>query len=355
MTANVDAVFPVESATAARQRLRLPLMAGGIVSVAVIALISWLAGGRYVSTDDAYVQAARASISSNVGGRVIEIAVRDNQPVKRGDLLFRLDDQPFRIAVDEARAKFAAAQLEVNADKAAYRQQLAAVAAAGELVSYRQRQLDRQRRVLASGLTSTLLFDQAQHERDAARQQLIATQQQAASSLAMLAGNPDIEPDAHPRVLEAKAALDRAELNLSYTRVVAPGDGVVAKVERLQVGDSIAPANPVFALLSTQDIWIEANFKEDQLTHVRPGVPATVRIDTYPGKVFKAHVESVSPGTGSQFALLPAENATGNWVKVVQRLPVRLALDDVDSSLPLRSGLSAVAEVDTGQRRSLLR
>src|ERR1043166_5059061 len=169
----------------------------------------------------------------------------------------------------------------------------------------------------------------------------------------MLGCDATADLDNHPAVLEAKAALDKAELELSYTRIVAPDDGIVTKVEQLQVGDYINAASPVFALLSTHDVWIEANFKEDQLTHMRPGQPATIEIDSYPGRVFHAHVESVAPGTGSQFSALPAENATGNWVKVVQRLPVRLTLDDVDASTPLRSGLSATAKGDTEHSRKL--
>jgi membrane fusion protein (multidrug efflux system) len=335
------------------RRLRLPLMLGGVLLVAAAAGWAWLSGGRYMSTDDAYVQAARASISSNVSGRVIEVAVHDNQRVHRGDLLFRLDDQPFRIAVAAAQAKLASARLQVNAGKAAYRQQLASVRSAAQTAAYQQTEFLRQQKQLESGIVSQSRFNDARHARDAAQQQLAAAQQQAAAVLAALGGDADIDPEQHPSVLAARAELDRTELDLSYTHIVAPDDGVVAKVEQLQVGDSINAANPVFALLSTRDVWVEANFKEDQLTHMRPGQAATVRIDTYPGIEFKAHVASVAPGTGSQFSALPPENATGNWVKVVQRLPVRIELDDADPALPLHSGLSTVAEVDTGYRRSL--
>jgi len=337
-----------ETPTVSRhQKLRKPLMLGGIAAVALVAAIVWLTGGRYVSTDDAYVQAARITISSNVAGRVTEVAVHDNQQVHKGDLLFRLDEQPYKIAADSARAKLAAARLQIGAGKAAYRQQLAAVDKAQETLAFREREFQRQQKVIAQGLTSKALYDQARHERDAAQQELVSAQQQAQSILAMLGGQLDADVEQHPAVLEAKAALDKAELELSYTRIVAPDDGVVTKVEQLQAGDYINAASPVFALLSTHDVWIEANFKEDQLTNMRPGQPATVKIDSYPGRVFHAHVESVAPGTGSQFSALPAENATGNWVKVVQRLPVRLALDDFDATLPLRSGFSAVAKVDT--------
>jgi len=352
----MSAVSPTADVPAGKsraERLRLPLMLAGVLAVAIVALYFWLTGGRYMSTDDAYVQAARASISSNVPGQVAEVAVRDNQRVHRGDLLFRLDDQGYRIAVEEAQAKLDTTRLEITAGKATYRQQLATLRSAQDTLDYQSREYERQRKLLASGIASQMQFDQVQHARDAARQQLDATQQQLASVLAMLGGNADIDPDQHPTVQQAQAALDRAKLNLSYTRIVAPDDGVVTKVEQLQVGDYINAANPVFALMSTRDVWIEANFKENQLTHMQPGQPATVKIDTYSGKTFKGRVVSIAPGTGSQFSALPPENATGNWVKVVQRLPVRLELEDADKDLPLHSGLSATVEVDTGHSRGL--
>jgi len=336
-------------------RLRLPLMVLGIVAIGIGTLYFWLTGGRYMSTDDAYVQAARASISSNVAGKVAAIAVRDNQRVRRGDLLFQLDDQPYRIAVEEAQAKLGTTRLEIIAGKATYHQQLATLHSAQDTLDYQNREYQRQQKLVASGISSQMQFDQAQHALDAARQQVASAQQQAASVLAMLDGNPDIDPDQHPTVQHAQADLDRARLNLSYTTILAPDDGIVTKVEQLQVGDYINAASPVFALISSRDVWVEANFKEDQLTHMRSAQLATVEIDTYPGRKFKAQVVSIAPGTGSQFSALPPENATGNWVKVVQRLPVRLELDpaEVDAGLALNSGFSAIVAVDTGHRRSL--
>ncbi len=356
MNATSPAIDGATGATDSRsraERLRLPLMLGGVLVVALGAGLFWLLGGRTMTTDDAYVQAARASISSNVSGQVIEVAVHDNQRVRQGDLLFRLDDAPYRIAVAEAQAKLGTTRLQVVAGKAAYQQQLASLRSAQDTLAYQQREYDRQKKLLASGIASQAQFDQAQHALDAARQSAAGAQQQAASVLAMLDGKPDLDPDQHPSVQQAQAELDRARLSLSYTRIVAPYDGIVAKVEQLQPGDHINAAAPVFALISTRDVWIEANFKEDQLTYMRPGQSAEVKIDTYSGKSFRAKVASLSPGTGSQFSALPPENATGNWVKVVQRLPVRLELEDADPSLPLHTGLSATVEVDTGHRRSL--
>ncbi|MDB5976894.1 MAG: hemolysin [Nevskia sp.] len=336
-------------------RLRLPLMLLGIVAIGIGTLYFWFTGGRHMSTDDAYVQAARASISSNVAGKVAAIAVRDNQRVRRGDLLFQLDNQPYRIAVEEAQAKLGSTRLEVIAGKATYHQQLAALHSAQDTLDYQNREYQRQQKLVASGISSQMQFDQVQHALDAARQQVVSTQQQAASVLAMLAGNPDIDPDQHPTVQQAQADLDRARLNLSYTTIVAPDDGIVTKVEQLQIGDYINAAAPVFALISSRDVWVEANFKEDQLGHMQSGQQAMVKIDTYSGRTFKARVVSIAPGTGSQFSALPPENATGNWVKVVQRLPVRLELDpaEADAGLALNSGLSAIVDVDTGHRRSL--
>lgn len=340
-------------ALSAREKLRLPLMLLGVLLVLGGALYGWLSGGRYMSTDDAYVQAARATISSNVAGRVVEIAVRDNQHVKRGDPLFRLDEAPLRIAVSEAEAKLGSVRLQIAAGKATYLQQQAMLRSALDSLAYREKEFARQKSLLASGIASQSQFDEAQHALDNAHQQVASTRQQLASVLAMLGGDANIDPDRHPLVLEARAQLDRAKLNLSYATITAPDDGVVTKVEQLQVGDYINAASPVFALISSRDVWIEANFKEDQITHMRPGQSATVDIDTYPGRHFKAHIASLAPGTGSQFSALPAENASGNWVKVVQRLPVRLELEDSDADLPLHTGLSANVEVDTGVRRSL--
>jgi membrane fusion protein (multidrug efflux system) len=336
------------------ERLRVPLMLLGVAAVVIGALTFWLTGGRYMSTDDAYVQAARTSISSNIAGQVARILVHDNERVHRGQLLFRLDDQPYRIAVEAAEAKLASARLTVLAGKATYRQQLASVRSAQDTVSYREKEYERQRKLLATGIASQAMYDGAQHALDNARQQEASTQQQAAGVLAMLDGDADIDVSRHPSVLQAQAELDRAKLNLSYTQITAPDDGIVTRVEQLQVGDYINAASPVFALISTRDVWIEANFKESQLAHMRAGQPATIQIDTYPGRAFNAHVASIAPGTGSQFSVLPPENATGNWVKVVQRLPVRLELDDAAPDLPLHSGLSASVEVDTGHRRSVL-
>jgi membrane fusion protein (multidrug efflux system) len=335
------------------ERLRLPLMiAGPLLILFVVGYFYWFSG-RYESTDDAYVRAGQVNISSNVAGRVVELLVHDNQLVHKGDLLFKLDDAPFRIAVSEAEAQLAKARLQVESLKATYKQRQADLAAARDTVKYRQTEYERQQRLLSKGISSQAQFDAAAHARESAQQMYSSAQQQIAAALAGLGGDASIPVDKHPFVMEAQAQLDHARLKLSYTNVLAPGEGVVTKVEQLQVGSYIAAAQPVFALVSKDNVWIEANFKEVQLAHMQPGQTAEVVIDALPDHKFIAKVTSLSPGTGSEFSVLPAENATGNWVKVVQRVPVRLEIEDLDGSLALQSGLSAQVEVDTHYQHHL--
>jgi membrane fusion protein (multidrug efflux system) len=337
------------------QRLRLPLMILGPVVVVILAIYFYFTGGRHESTTDAYVQAARVSISSNVSGRVTEVAVRDNQSVRRGELLYRLDNAPFLIAVREAQAQLATATLQVATLKANYRQRGSQTTAARQAFEFQESELARQRKLLTSGIASQAAVDRATHALDDARGALATAQQEGGAVLAQLGGDANIEPAQHPEVQAAQAALDRALLDLSYARVVAPADGVATRVEALQVGNYVAAHTPVFALVSASDVWIEANFKEDQLTHMAPGQEAAVKIDSYPGRIFRGRVASVSPGTGSQFSMLPPENATGNWVKVVQRLPVRIELPSAERDVAMHAGLSATVDVDTRWQRHLFR
>jgi membrane fusion protein, multidrug efflux system len=335
-----------------QERLRLPLMLIAPVVVIGGALYFYFTGGRFQTTDDAYVQAAQVVISSNISGRVSEIDVRDNELVRKGAVLFRIDDAPFRIAVQEAQARLASARLEVEGLQATYRERQAQLAGSEDTLTYQQREYERQNGLLASGISSQVQVNQLRHALDSARQARNSAREELAAVAASLGGDANISIENHPAVLQARAALDRAQLNLSYTVIRAPEDGVAAKVEQLQVGNYINASIALFALISTQDVWVEANFKESQLTYMRPGQTATVRIDSYPGELFHARVTSLSPGTGAAFSVLPPENATGNWVKVVQRLPVRLAVIDAPRSLPLRAGLSADVSVDTRHARA---
>ncbi|MBL8268822.1 HlyD family secretion protein, partial [Steroidobacter sp.] len=253
---------------APRSSLRGPLMIAGPALVLGIAGFVYVTGGRYESTDDAYVRAAQISISANVAGRVSEIAVRDNQQVRAGDLLYRLDDRPFRIAVAEATARLNSARLEVDSMKATYRQRLADQRSAQTTLDYQSREYDRQKGLLEPGISSQAQVEKVQVARDAARQELEASREQIIAVLASLGGNPNVPVDEHPSVQRAQAELERTQLNLSYAQVLAPADGIVTKVEQVQVGDFLNAAVPAFALVSAENVWIEANFKEVQLTHL---------------------------------------------------------------------------------------
>ena len=355
MTPAPSAQEPEAPSVRAQQRRRRWLIWGGSAAMLLGVLVFYLLTGRYESTDDATLQAAQAAVSANIAGRVVAVEVHDNQTVHRGDVLFRLDERPYRIALAEAGAKLESARLQIGAAKVTYRQKLADVDAAASTVKFRQEEFERQQGLVTSGVASRAQFEQALHALEQARAQLIAAQQGGDSVLALLGGDPARPVERHPSVQQAQAALDKADLDLSYTVVRAPDDGVVAKVEQLQVGSYINAAVPVFTLVSTRDVWVEANFKEDQLAYMRPGQAAEVTLDAYGGRVLKARVASLSPGTGPLFAALPPENATGNWVKVVQRLPVRLQFDPpLDlAAQPLHAGLSAEVSVDTGHRRQL--
>ena len=333
-----------------RQRLRLPLMVAGPAVVVIGAGWWYLTSGRFVETDDAYIQAGKTVISADVAGRIISIEVKDNQRVTKGQVLYRIDPAYLQAALNEAKGQLGIARLQVEALKATYQQKLADNKSAEETLEYSQREYDRQKKMLGSGVASQAQFDQASNALEVARQRVAASQQDIQNVLAQLGGNPDIPVNDHPMVQRAQAVVDQRQIDVDDTVVRAPENGTVTKVEQLQVGDYMPVATPVFSLMSDR-LWVEANFKETELTHMRPGQEATVVVDTYPDVEFHAKVESLSPGTGLTFSLLPPENATGNWVKVVQRLPVRLALDDVQSDTPLHAGLSVTVEVDTHYRR----
>ncbi|MGO4128123.1 HlyD family secretion protein [Inquilinus sp. YAF38] len=335
-----------------RDRLRRPLLFAFPLVLAAVGGAYYLSEEPYVSTDNASIRAAKESINARVAGQVIEVAVADNQRVKRGQLLFRIDPAPYRIAVDQAEAQLGSARLQIEALKATYRQQLADLQSAKDSADFAEREFGRKKALVASDWTPRAAYDRADTDLKVARQHIAAIEQQVANTVAALDGDPAIGIDRHPSVRAAQAQLDRARLDLSYAAVTAPDDGIVTRVDDLQVGDFVSPGADVFSLLSSRQVWVEANFRETGLTHMRPGQEATIAVDAYPDRTFQAHIVSMSPGTGSDFSVLPPENATGNWVKVVQRLPVRLDLDETDPSQPLFSGISATVRVDTGYRRS---
>lgn len=327
------------------RRWRWPLIAGGPLIILAVIVYLVLTGGRYQSTDNAYVQRAKVPVAASIGGRVTDIYVRENQVVRKGQLLFRLDARDYQASVQAAAAQVADAGLRVRAQRAAYQHQQANVRAAQEALAYAVREAARQRQLAAAGVASRQQVDQAVHAAQQARDQLAAAEQQAAEALANLGGDPSLTAAAHPAVLEAQAQLQRARLNISYTEVVAPSDGVVTRVEQMPVGSYLNASQAAFWLLSRQS-WVEANFKEDQLAHMRVGQPVQIKVDAYPDARLAGHVASFSPGTGAAFSALPAQNATGNWVKVVQRLPVRIDFDRPPPDMAARAGLSAHVKVD---------
>jgi membrane fusion protein (multidrug efflux system) len=329
-----------------RERLRWPLMLALPIAFIAAGTVKYLNGERYVATDDAFVRAAKDSINARVSGQVVEIAVKDNQRVRKGELLFRIDPQPYQIAVEQAEARLSSARLQVEALKATYRQQSAELQSARDSADFDGREYGRKKALLASEFASRAAYERAETDFKVARQHIASIQQEISNTVAGMDGDPDIEISRHPTVREAQAQLDRARLELSYADVLAPDD-VVSQVDDLQIGDFVSAGAAVFSMMSSRDIWVEANFRETGLTHMRPGQAADIDVDAYPGHSFKAHVISMSPGTGSEFSVLPPENATGNWVKVVQRLPVRLALDAADPQRPLYSGISVTVHIDT--------
>jgi membrane fusion protein (multidrug efflux system) len=336
----------------ARRRWRTPLLLLAPVVAVVAALYFYLSGGRFEDTDNAYIQSGLTAVSANVSGPVIAVAVRNNQRVKAGDVLFRIDPAPYQAAVDEAAAQLASARTQVSALRANYREGEASLQAARDRLAYAEREAARQKSLLAEGISSQNQYDQAVLEAQTARQAIQTSVQQNAGVAANLTGDAAAPTASQPAVQRAQAALERARLNLGYTVVRAAQDGVVTKVNQLQVGSYVSAAKPVFTLAGTR-LWVEANFKENQLDHMRIGQPASFTVDAFPDLKLTGRLTSFSPGTGNSFSLLPAENATGNWVKVVQRLPVELSIDRLPPGVPLHAGLSVEVSVDTGHQRHL--
>ncbi|MDE2302170.1 MAG: HlyD family secretion protein [Sphingomonadales bacterium] len=309
-------------------------------------------GGRYESTDNAELETGLVGIAADVSGKVIAIDVHENEQVRAGQVLFRIDPASAQAAVDAAAAQLAAARAAVGSTRADYDESTSDLGNARDRLTYAQQEAQRQKELLAEGIASRSQYDQAELAVRTAKDDIAAAEAKAASRKAALAGGPTGAVDDQPAVRRAAAALESAKLDLMHTVVHAPRDGVVTKVNQLQLGSYVTASRPVFMLAGTQ-FWVEANFKENQLEYMRVGQPASVTIDAFPGVTLKGHVASFSPGTGNSFSILPAENATGNWVKVVQRLPVEVALDEVPQGLPLHAGLSAEVEVDTGHKRHL--
>jgi len=332
----------------ARNRLVLYALAPALVLVGV--LVFFALNANRVSTDDAVVAAARVAISAEVRGRITEVHVHDNQLVHAGDVLITLDDTDYRSAVMDAEARLASARLQVASLRAGYSEAAAQTSAAQAQNTFAQRELARQRELFAAGVSSRHDVEDAQRAAQVAAHQAAASGQSQTAALANIGGQARTPIDQHPLVLQAQAALIDAQSNLDHTTIRAPQDGIVARVEQVQVGSYVQPAQSLFWLISGAP-WIEAAFKENQLGDLAPGQPTEIHIDAYPHTTFHGHVMSMSPGTGSSFSVLPAQNASGNWVKVVQRVAVRIAVDDPPEQ-QLAIGLSARVRVDTSRRTS---
>ncbi|MBI1198758.1 MAG: HlyD family efflux transporter periplasmic adaptor subunit [Phenylobacterium sp.] len=327
------------------RRWRWPLIIGGPVVIVVVVVAIMMLNARYETTDNAYVQVAKTPVAPSISGRVLEIYVKENQAVRRGQPLFKLDPRDFQATADAAKAQLAAAELQVRADRAAYGQAQANVGAAQEQLAYAEREAKRQRDLAAAGVASRQQVDQAVHAAQQARDELAAARQASTRALAALGGDPNLAAADHPAVMQARAQLERATLDVSYAIVVAPADGVVARVDQLPAGAYLNASQTAFWLLSGKP-WIEANFKEDQLAHMKVGQPVSIEIDADPDADLHGRVASFAPGAGSAFSPLPAQNATGNWVKVTQRLPVRIEFDSPPPPMASRAGLSAKVKVD---------
>lgn len=350
----VTAALQAQPAPARKRRKgRLLLMMALPLALVVGGGYVWVTGGRYQETENANLRQAKVSIASQEAGRVVSVNVADNQMVKAGDTLFVVDPEPYRIALAQADAALAAARLNVEQLRAAYSQALAQERVTAGDVTYLQTQYDRAAALVKRGINSESTLDEARRDLTKAQDQHAAAVQGIASARAALGGNPDIETDKHPTVLAALATRDNAAYALAQTTVRAPADGVVAQASSFKIGQFVGVGTPLFSLVETDDLWVDANFKETQLTNMKSGQKAEITLDTYPDHPLKATVEAIGAGTGAEFSLLPAQNATGNWVKVTQRIPVRLKVDTSGLDVALRTGMSASVSVDTGVSRGL--
>ncbi|SOC14160.1 HlyD family secretion protein [Rhodobacter maris] len=329
------------------------LMAALPLALVAAGLWIWLESGRYESTDNAAVQQARISVASDISGRVTGVYVADNALVKAGDPLFQVDPEPYKLAHAQAEAALAQARLTVEQLRAAWAAAVAEEKVAQDNADYLATELKRQEAITGRGAGTESALDEARHNASSALQSLAAARQNVVAALAALGGDPDVKTDDHPTVQAALVARDTAAYNLGLTTVKAPADGVIYKADSFKKGQFVSTGAALFSLVETGDTWIEANFKETQIGHMEPGQKAKVEFDTFPGEEFEAVVSAVGAGTGAEFSLLPAQNATGNWVKVTQRVPVMLRLLPGETTTGLRTGLSASVTVDTKAKTHL--
>jgi membrane fusion protein (multidrug efflux system) len=344
---------PVRSRRISRALLRPLLMLGGILVVAVGSGAYWLTGGRYVSIDNAYVRAAKETIATDVSGIVAAVPVHEGQRVKKGDVLLRLDPLQFQIMLDSAKANLNGVVSAVNAMKLDYQRMLRDVEVKQAQVQSDQANFERYANLVKSGGVTRADYDNMRFQLAANQQAVTALKTMTEVQLAKLQGNPDVDVRAMPEYMQAKSRVDEAQRQLDHAVIYAPFEGIVTQVDTVQPGMYLAASTAAFGIVSTEDVWVEANPKETELTWVKPGDTVAVTVDTYPSRQWKAVVGSIAPNSGSEFSVLPAQNTSGNWVKVVQRIPVRIRVERKADDPELRAGMSVETEIDTGHRRTL--
>ncbi|MDQ2802303.1 MAG: HlyD family secretion protein [Pseudomonadota bacterium] len=336
-----------------RHALGPMLMAGGILVVAVGAATFWLTGGRYVAVDDAYVQAAKEPLSTDVSGVVAAVPVTEGQHVTKGEVLLRLDPRRFNIALAGAKADLATIGLRLESMKRDYHRMRRDIDVKQSEVQSDQASYNRYAMLVKNGGVTRADYDTVRFHLAANQHALESLALQAEVQLAKLGGNPDARVAALPDYLTAQAKVDEAQRQLDDAVIRAPFDGTVTQVDTIQPGMYLAAATAAFGLVSSEHVWVEANPKETELTWVKPGDPVALTVDTYPGHRWTAVVESIAPNSGSAFSVLPAQNTSGNWVKVVQRIPVRVRVERHQGDPELRAGMSVAVKIDTGHTRSL--
>jgi membrane fusion protein, multidrug efflux system len=349
------AAEPRRRLMAGMRRYRRVLLLVVLPLVAVIAgLIFYLNGGRYVTTDDAYVGAQKVLITPDISGKIEKVVVREGQRVNKGDVLFEIDPIPFRLAEQQAKATLDQARTTYDNLRANIKiyDQMADLMKQG--VDLKQRDVDRKSTLAKSSFGSQLDLDNASTALVTANAELAFVKQQTSSAKTQLLGNADLPLEQFPPYVLAKAALGQAERNLDHTEMRAPIDGIATQVDQIQLGRFVVAGTPVFSVIDTAKPWVDANLKESDFTYVTVGQQVDIDVDAFPNHDFKGTIGSLSPGTGAQFAILPPQNATGNFVKVVQRVPVRIYFDSNDKYVQkLKAGMSAYTTIDTGHRRSL--
>jgi len=323
-------------------------------AAAIGGLVFYVNGGRYVGTDDAYVGAQKVLITPDVAGKITKIVVKEGQHVNEGDVLFEIDPEPYQLALDQAKSAVEQARTSYNnlqANIKIYQQMADLMQQATEL---KQRDVDRKASLAKSSFGSQLDLDNASNALVTARAQLAFVQQQISNAKTQLLGNVELPIEQFPPYYQAKAALGVAQRNLDHTVLRAPLSGIATQVDQIQMGRYVPAGTPVFSVIDVDHPWVDANPKESDFTYVATGQPVTLEVDAFPDHVFKGYVSSLSPGTGAQFAILPPQNATGNFVKVVQRVPVRIYFDEHDPMVKkLKAGMSVYATIDTGHKRTL--